>query len=279
MNQSQVLFEKINAWLQDNPEILASILVGSVARKDHPSDQYSDYDIEIYSDNYESYAKNEKWLSQFGDIWVNVREKSDEGHPARLVIYNGGIKVDFSLHPTESLTKIIKKGVIPNYYQYGYRFLVDRGSFENEFRQCQFDAHFDDLNPSEFQRIIEEFWFEAWHIAKYLKRKDLWVVKVRDAGIKEFLLKMIEWHSKSKNPNVNTWHQGRFMHEWADSKVLEELDSCFGHFNEVDSWKSLFAMMDLFRRVSKEAAKNLNYSYPTPVDVNISNWINAQFIK
>lgn len=280
MNQREELFDKIISWLEDNDEVATAILVGSDARSDHPSDEYSDYDIEIYTDKFEQYAQDESWLSKFGNIWVNVREKTDEGYPTRLVIYEGSLKVDFSLRPVSYLTKLLEKNVLPNYYQEGYRFLVDRSLYKNKFEQCKFATHINDLNPKEFQRIVEEFWFEVWHIAKYLKRNDLWVVKFRDAGVKEFLLKMIEWNAKSvKGSDLNTWHQGRFIKEWTDVQTWNELDSCFGHFNASDTWKALFSTMKLFRRLAKETAANLKYQYPDEVDKNITDWVNNQHAK
>lgn len=280
MNQRQELLNKIIAWLENNTEVATAILVGSDARNDHPSDEYSDYDIEIYTDKFEQYAQDESWLSRFGNIWVNVREKTDEGYPTRLVIYEGGLKVDFSLRPTSYLTKLIERGTLPNYYQEGCQFLVDKNSYQNKFKQCKFDTQSDDLNPKEFLRIVEEFWFEVWHIGKYLKRNDLWVAKFRDAGVKEFLLKMIEWHAKSvKGLDSNTWYQGRFMQEWTDVQTWEELDSCFGHFNAGDSWQALFSTMKLFRKLARETASNLEYEYPDEVDKNITDWVNNQYSR
>lgn len=75
----ETLFLKILGWLQSHPDIKSAILVGSDTRKDHPSDEYSDYDIEIYTELYEKYTNDENWLNILGEVWVNVREKTDEG--------------------------------------------------------------------------------------------------------------------------------------------------------------------------------------------------------
>lgn len=278
MNNRAELFNKIKNWLANKSDIKAAILVGSDARIDHPSDKYSDYDIEIYTDEFENYARDEKWLGEFGKIWVNVRDKTDEGFPTRLVIYEKSIKVDFSLRPVSYLTKLIKTGFLPNYYQLGYEFLTDRDSYKETFMALKFAPNEKDLDPKEFRRVVEEFWFEIWHIAKYLKRNDLWVAKFRDGCAKEFLLKMIEWHAKSINGvNFNTWHQGRFMNEWTDKQTWNDLKTCFGQFDAENSWKALLSTMSVFRRLAKEAAQNLKYQYPEKIDLFISQWVNAQY--
>jgi len=32
---------------------------------------------------------------------------------------------------------------------------------------------------AEFRRVVDEFWFEAYHVAKYLARDELWRTKLR----------------------------------------------------------------------------------------------------
>ena len=44
---------------------------------------------------------------------------------------------------------------------------------------------------SEFRRVVEEFWLEAYHVAKYLARDELWLAKERDWATKRFLATMI----------------------------------------------------------------------------------------
>lgn len=278
MNNRVEFFNKIKNWLANKSDIKAAILVGSDARVDHPSDKYSDYDIEIYTDEFVNYVQDEKWLGKFGNIWVNVRDKTDEGFPTCLVIYEESIKVDFSLRPVSYLTKLIKTGFLPNYYQQGYEFLSDRDSYKETYRALNFAPNAKDLDTKEFRRVIEEFWFEIWHIAKYLKRNDLWVVKFRDGCAKEFLLKMIEWHAKSINGvNFNTWHQGRFMKEWTDEHTWNDLKTCFSQFDAESSWKALLSTMNVFRRLAKETAQNLKYQYPEKVDLFISQWVDARY--
>ncbi|MBD3231474.1 hypothetical protein GF322_02310 [Candidatus Dependentiae bacterium] len=47
----------------------------------------------------------------------------------------------------------------------------------------------------------------------------------------------------------------------------------FAHFDAQDSWQALLKMMNLFRTVSKETAKRLNYKYPEHVDTKISDFV------
>lgn len=271
------MLEKIKKWLTSQPDIQASILVGSDVRTDHPADQYSDYDIEIYSDAFLEYANSERWLQELGSVWICVREMTNEDTPARLVIFEGGYKVDFSLFPLKVIENNVSSGVLPEIYGKGYEFLIDKNSYEDSFKKLKFTSHQDDLSEKEFHRIIEEFWFEVWHVAKYLKRGDLWTAKFRDNETKKFLLQMIEWHTKSiHGKDSNTWHQGKFMKEWVDNQTWEELQNVYGHFDTGDGWTALQATMGLFRRLGTETAKKMGFTYPENTDKKISAWVKDQ---
>lgn len=274
MGQRSAILQKIHKWIDKKMDIQAAIMVGSEARTDHPADQYSDFDIEIYSDRYQTYATDETWIKEIDNIWVCVREKNNEGYPARLVIFNEGVKVDFSFFPLTVINKLLSQKQLPQMYNKGYRFLVDRGKYKLPMQKLKVIMAFENVSEKEFVRIVEEFWFEAWHVAKYLKRDDLWTAKFRDDGMKKFLLSMIEWHAKSMNEgNYETWHEGRFMKEWVNPTVWNELQQTFGYFDAKDSWRALFISMDLFRMLAKETASKLGYTYPIKVDINISHWI------
>lgn len=275
MNDKQKLLDKIKVWMEENPKIGAAILVGSRVRNDHPSDQYSDYDIEVYAENPEELTNNEAWLEIFDEVWVVVRDKTEDGFPTRLVIYDEGLKVDFSLRSIRSLRQMVEGGVRPNYYRDGYDFLVDKEGLVRKFEGMIEEPVEPTLSDKEFRRVVEEFWFEAWHVAKYLKREELWVAKSRDAGMKEFLRQMIEWRAMvvNKNEVIRVWPEGRFMQEWVDRQTWQDLKGCFGHFEAGDSWQSLEQTMKMFRRLAGEVAEKVGYQYPEKVDRKISSWI------
>lgn len=119
------------------------------------------------------------------------------------------------------------------------------------------------IKPSkqEFHEVVNEFWFEIYHIGVYLKRGDLWSVKFRSWAAHGFLLKMIEWHAEAKND----WHYsyppiGKRIRSWINEELWSELHGVFAHFDAEDSWKALFNTMKLFRRITTETARLLQFS-------------------
>jgi len=49
------------------------------------------------------------------------------------------------------------------------------------------------------------------------------------------MLQMMEWHARAaKGWTYDTWHNGRFLEEWADPYALKGLRETFAHYDEAD---------------------------------------------
>lgn len=94
---------------------------------------------------------------------------------------------------------------------------------------------FQEFKPTEeeFLALIEEFWFEAFYVAKYLKRQDFWSVKFKESYIQhKIFLKMIRWHTLSlSNWTASTHSLGENLHKWTDKDVLSALNKVFSHLD------------------------------------------------
>lgn len=207
---------------------------------ENKSDELSDYDIAIFTNNNFPFTSNEHWLSEIGTPWVCVHEKinwKEDVIPTRLVILEPGIKIDFAFYPTKVLEELTCNS-LPDEFASGYQVLIDKDKLTSKMDAPSNDCY-QESSPTqkEFVRIIEEFWFEVYHVAKYLARGDLWSAKFRDASIKqEFLLQMIRWHVQAIHGWKYTTHsQGKHMQEWVDGSVWKSLHSCFSHFEAKDS--------------------------------------------
>jgi aminoglycoside 6-adenylyltransferase len=148
------MLDKIVEWGKKEKSIQALILLGSRASR-HPVDHYSDYDISVFSDSSELYTNSEKWLAQLGNVWVCVKEKiiyEGKTFPTRLVIYEGGIKVDFSFFPTQILNKIVRRNTLPDEYNLGYKILLDKENGTNGILSPKFDLKPTKPAEEEFQK-------------------------------------------------------------------------------------------------------------------------------
>lgn len=271
------IIQKIIKWSEKEDVIKVLILMGSRARSE-PLNPLSDYDVAVFCNSYAPYIKTEDWLKAFGDVWVCIKEKvffNEKTFPTRLVIFEGGIKVDFSFFTLDVLHSIVESSKLPEDYNRGYQILLDKSNLTYSLKKPNFKEPLA-IKPSEneFLEVIKEFWFEAYHVAVYLKREDLWSVKFRSTTMHAFLLKIIEWQTE----NQNGWKEktppiGRQMHLWANKSTWKALDKVFAHFEAQDSWNALLHSLTLFRELSTKLSKEFDFTYPEPLDKNITKFI------
>lgn len=267
-----MILNRIIDWAKQNDNIYSVIITGSHSRQDKKVDQFSDYDIELIAKNPRILISNNDWFYKFGKVLIF--EAFDEGqeYPTRLVVYERGLKVDFTLADEKRLLNMKSKG-LDDLYTRGYKVLIDKKGLTSDLPKPSGSPIKNPPREKEYLRVVNEFWFEASHIPKYLERGDLWVVKFRDWTMKEMTLKMLEWYAISNDPKKDTWHIGAHINEWLEKETLDEVGQIFSSFELRDSWRSLIANIKLFRRISKKVAQSFNYSYPEEIDKNITEYI------
>lgn len=268
----------IISWANQEDAIRALILTGSRAGKQNP-DSLADYDLSVFCDSYESYVNSDEWIASLGNVWVWIPEKlsfNDKTFPTRLVIYEEGVKVDFAFFTMDIFEDLCRKDPLPAEYDRGYKILLDKEGTTKTMAKPAFKG-FKQSKPSEeeFLGIINEFWFEVHHVAKYLKREDLWSVKFRSGAIHDnYLLKMIRWNEQAKHDwNLETNPIGKRMQSWVDEKTWNALQGVFAHFDSKDGQQCLMNLMTLFRDLSLETANLIGYRYPQKLDKNISEFV------
>ena len=272
--------DKIIEWANNEDHIRAVILIGSRARDLQP-DALADYDISIFTHNALIYTQDDLWLSKIGKAWICVHENvlwKEKRYPSRLVIFEDGIKGDFTFYPMDVLNEIIESSTLPEHYRLGYNVWVDKDHLTARMpKPSRVMTRTRKPSEEEFIRIVNEFWFEAYHVGVYLKRGALWQAKYRAGGIYDhFLLKMIEWNELAKvNFDKDIPPMGKRMQEWVGKNTWDSLYQVFGHFDSEDSWKALLKTIELFRELAVDTAKRMGYRYPKDVDLNISKFIGS----
>jgi aminoglycoside 6-adenylyltransferase len=273
--EADALLERIVVWARADANVLALVMTGSRERGDGSVDEFSDFDLEIIAETPEALARDDAWLQSFGRVWVYLPTTIAPRRETRLAFYEGGYKVDFSLCGIERVQAMAGDGALDDLYERGYRVLVDKAGLtvglpapSRTFPAKQLPGQ------HEFSATVEEFWFEAAHIPRYLLRDDLWVAKFRDWTMKSLLLKMLEWHAVARRRQpVDVWHIGVHMKAWIDEETWNELHRVFSRFDTRASWRDLLATTTLFRRLAKEAASMLGLEYPASADASITGYL------
>ena len=273
--EADALLARIIAWAEADANVRALIMTGSRARADGRVDEFSDFDLEIIADRPEQLTGDDAWFRGFGRVWVHLPTTVRARHETRLVFYEGGMKIDFSLCGRERVSAMVEAKTLDGLYERGYRVLLDKDGMTAALPTATGAFPAKGL-PGQwaFTATVEEFWFEAAHIPRYILRGELWVVKFRDWTMKELLLRMLEWHAiaRAEQP-VDVWHIGTHMAVWVDDDTQHELRAIFGAFDERSSWRALIATTALFRRVATETAAAIGLRYPIEADAAVSGYI------
>ena len=271
------LLARIVDWARTDANVLALVMTGSRARGDGRVDEFSDFDLEIIAERPEALIRDDAWLRGFGHVWVHLPTIIGPGHQTRLVFYEGGSKVDFSLCGVERVRQMADAGALNELYERGYRVLVDKQGITTDLRAPAGTFPVKALPAqAEFSAAVEEFWFEAAHIPRYLLRDELWVVKFRDWTMKTLLLRMLEWRAVACNERpVDVWHIGVHIREWVDAATWDEIRGVFSAFDAASSWDGLLATARLFRRLSMETATAAGLVYPAAVDDAIWEYVTS----
>jgi aminoglycoside 6-adenylyltransferase len=103
---------------------------------------------------------------------------------------------------------------------------------------------------AEFLEAVNDFWYQAVWATKKLRRGELFIAKsCCDSTMKRLLHQMIEWHARATHGwDHDTWHEGRFLDQWADPRAVAGLREADAHYDADDVRRALFATIDLFRR-------------------------------
>jgi len=268
------LLAAIQEWAGARDDVRALVQTGSLVRRDRLADELSDLDIEIVTRDPALLTESDVWIYEIGSPITILRLDAEDGQAwsTRLVIFVGGIKVDFTLAGLSRLEAMSGAGGLDPLYERGYSVLLDKDGltkglpapgFAFPIRPFPSEAH--------FRERVEEFWFEAFHVPRCLARGELYQVKQRDWTMKELLLEMMEWHALARSGgSIDVWHIGKGIRSWTDRATWTELQETFGRFDAQDARRAHDATTQLYSRLAREMAGMKGWSYPDRVEDLIS---------
>lgn len=248
MDHAKVLADVVG-WARKDENVRLVVLTGSVAHG-QGVDELSDLDVELYVRDPDELLTDRMWYRRFGDV-LAVEELENPGwNPTRLVYYVDG-KIDFMI----SGLAVLDAGVS---YDRAYRVLLDKDCLSNRLADDTTVAP--PPTAEEFRRCVDWFTAAALMEAKAIVRDEPWMVKIRDAEVKETLLQMIEWDHRARYGwGFDTWHVGIHLRRWMDPDVQDALERCWAGFSLAEGRIALLASIELFNRLCRRTADALGY--------------------
>lgn len=259
-------------WAEANKRVRVAFLTSSRVNKSAKIDFLSDYDIELYVSKLDPFLLNDDWLKPFGEImvrWPYKPKSAMEGNwLTRLILFKDGVRIDFQITAA--------KEIDPKRHINGYKVLIDKDSITNNIPEPTYEE-FNINKPTreEFERIVNEFWWEDYYVPKYLWRDQLPFAKyiLGNTLRFSFLHRVINWYISSKhNWQVETGIFGKKYKSLLSQQDWLEYEQTFAGADIQENWVVFFRITKMFRRMAKELSEILGYPYPLEVDEEVNRF-------
>ena len=276
-----ILERRVAAWAEQQPDVRALIVVGSRGRSRQPADAFSDLDLLMLTTSPERYLVDPTWPGVLGELWLAARSRTLPGDPEWEMLFDGGLKVDIVAVPApeetplgEVLARIPYQAVLGR----GVRFLFTR---RGEMLDGAWPVRTPQRLPTEgeYQNLVAELSITALRSATMIRRGELWRARYQgDAELKAALLQLLTWHTwLSRGVAADTWYNGRFVEEWADSRVALQFPRVLGGYTAQEQWEALLATIALCRWLAQECGEQLGYRPPLEAIDLVTARIDALF--
>lgn len=264
-NYHQYIFNKITDFAEHDDRIGAMIIFGSRARKNHPSDCYSDYDIIFLIKEISSFTDDDEWLKNIADVNISFVEPTAVNGIERRVFFDNALDIDFLFYNIEDAEKMTSSSIIQSWYSKGYKIIVDKINYDKMIdKNNTFVEHGYENLEQKFLNIVQTFWFHTIWSTKKILRGEIWSAKqCIDSYLKTLLREVLEFHLKISNGNsFEVWHDGRFFDEYAPKEILDKLNHSYGAYNASSLVTALNNTIDLFSNEARKTANLLKCEYP-----------------
>ncbi len=270
------LIKKIASVSQQCDKVVGVVVIGSQARKDTPSDEYSDLDLLMVVTDPAYFLASDEWFGQLGTVHVSFTEDTMAGMKEKRVLFDHAQDVDFVIVSQKDIGAITQSDQGLQVMKNGCNVLVDKlGLFSHVPQTANVTAPYYPPSEAEFLNQTSDFWYHTVWATKKLLRGELWAAKFCiDSYMKFKLLWVLEHYEHQKHgDSYHTWYGGRFLDRWADKEVTEKLSGTFAHYDRNDMITALFETMALYRLLSTEVSRSLNITYPQHADEYTSAWV------
>jgi len=244
-------------WARERPDVRGAFVVGSYARRDIPADRWSDLDVVLFADEPARLLHETEWLAEFGTPVLTFLEATAvDNRVERRVLYEDGQDVDFVPLAPADLPELPK--VIPGVVARGYLVLHDELGLAETLASVQPPPPEQPPDAAAMTELASDFWYHALWTAKKLRRGEVFTaLGCLDGYLKWLLPTVLAWHARALDPDVDTWHSGRFLERWADPGALAALEDAYAHYDLRDVARALWATIDVFQGVFEETARRL----------------------
>lgn len=271
MENTITAFDKFLNNVNDIDNIRAALLTSSRANKNAKTDFLSDYDIELYVDDIGIITRGDEWANFLGPImtcWPRYpRTTFDNNWITRLLLFEDGTRIDFQITSK-------KDARLPN-IDYGHEILLDKDNILSDLAEPT-HSRFNIKKPTkeEYETLVNEFWWDATYVPKYLWRDELpFAKKIMNTSVHDDLIQVIKWHiGFNNNWQINVGAFGRYIKFHLEDEYWKQYEEIFCGADIEENWNSFFIAIDLFCNLARNLGIVLGYNYPNAKEDKVRNF-------
>jgi hypothetical protein len=119
------------------------------------------------------------------------------------------------------------------------------------------------------------YWLQAVYIAQLIQRGELWRAEQElHCELRRILLAFIEWHTlASKGADYKLSIRGRFLEEWADSRITSALNRELITGGRVSLQAELSKLCEMCQMIVDETAQLLGFASPFQQVKELDLWL------
>lgn len=280
------LEQRLAAWAEACPDVLALVVIGSRARTVHAADEWSDLDTILFTTDPQPFAPGSRWQAELdaligAPIWFAAHSTTDRGDRETEWVLEGGLKLDVMFMRCEpgsnvstSLQDLIASVPYRNVFASGMRVLFERSPAPLRLDPPPGPTP---LAQPEFDNLVANYLLELTRAMKLARRGELWrAARVVNEEMQANLLTLLEQQAHLRpNPPQHAWRYGRFLEEWADPRALAALPATYAASTLSSVRGAVAASLDLLDWLAPEVARLAGLSFSPNAVRPTADWLRS----
>lgn len=270
MRSHEQVLKQILDFAQNDANIRAVVMNGSLVNPNINHDIFCDYDILFFVHDLEQYVTDKSWRPTFGDLVIMQFNRHDDFPDDQFVFlmqFADGVRIDLSFARMNMINTAIEDSLTV--------VLLDKDQCLPPIPAPNESSYITKRpDQAEYDLMVNEFWWVSTYVAKALWRSEPVTAKyLFEVIVRDCLNRMVTWYIALQHDwQINAGKMGKKF-EILPPDLWQELCSTYPGIEETEIWQALLRSGTLMRKVSIPVAENLGYVYHHDEDERVTAYL------
>ncbi|PKK95492.1 MAG: hypothetical protein CVV60_00950 [Tenericutes bacterium HGW-Tenericutes-5] len=264
------LLDKLLDLANKNNSIRALVMNGSRVNPNITPDEYQDYDIVFYVNNYQGFIKDFSFIDTLGEVLVKQTsldqrdglETINESF-TYMVQYKDGSRIDLTIRDIKYVLEDFKSDSLS-------MVLLDKEGLGLDNNPNESSYYVKKITKEDFTFTVNEFYWVCPYIAKGIKRRQLFYAMKHLDIIRHELENMIDWWiGDNHNFEVSVGKGKSRYKDLLSQGIYRQYVLTYPKLSRIEITKALKIAINLFDLLASELAKTYNFIYDNTIKENI----------